>query len=106
MVGVWPRLLIISTKNSHNLQGIPGRLYLQMSLYEEVVTANAKYAADFGDLSSLQLPPARRFAVLTCMVIKFYLKIEVVLRVSTIFTHFHYIFEGRTTRSSEVCWSI
>ena len=33
----------------------------------EVLTANARYASDFGDKAQLGLPPARRFAVLTCM---------------------------------------
>ena len=34
----------------------------------EVMDANARYVAEFGDKGSLALPPARRFAVLTCMV--------------------------------------
>ncbi|WP_035984454.1 beta-class carbonic anhydrase [Leptolyngbya sp. KIOST-1] len=34
---------------------------------EAVLTANAAYAADFGDKGSLPMPPGRRFAVLTCM---------------------------------------
>jgi carbonic anhydrase len=34
---------------------------------EEVLSANASYAASFGDKSKLALPPARGFAVLTCM---------------------------------------
>jgi len=33
----------------------------------EVLAANAAYSADFGAKGSLVLPPARRFAVLTCM---------------------------------------
>ncbi|HKA89458.1 MAG TPA: carbonic anhydrase [Haliangiales bacterium] len=33
----------------------------------EVLEANARYAADFGDKGKLALPPARRFAFLTCM---------------------------------------
>jgi carbonic anhydrase len=33
----------------------------------EVLAANAAYSADFGAKGSLALPPARRFAVLTCM---------------------------------------
>lgn len=36
-------------------------------VYNEVVEANEKYALEFGDLSKLALPPARRFAILTCM---------------------------------------
>jgi carbonic anhydrase len=38
-----------------------------MSVHEEVLAANAAYAADFGDKGSLALPPARGFAILTCM---------------------------------------
>ena len=34
---------------------------------QEVLAANDRYAAQFGDKGSLALPPARRFAVLTCM---------------------------------------
>jgi carbonic anhydrase len=34
---------------------------------DEVVRANAAYAAEFGDKGKLALPPARGFAILTCM---------------------------------------
>jgi carbonic anhydrase len=34
---------------------------------DEVLDANARYAASFGDKGSLALPPARGFAILTCM---------------------------------------
>ena len=34
---------------------------------DEVLAANTAYAADFGDKAELPLPPARRFAILTCM---------------------------------------
>jgi len=34
---------------------------------DEVLAANAQYSASFGEKSNLALPPARRFAVLTCM---------------------------------------
>src|SRR5882724_5557710 len=34
---------------------------------DEVLVANETYAAEFGDKGSLALPPARRFAILTCM---------------------------------------
>jgi carbonic anhydrase len=34
---------------------------------DEVLAANEAYAAEFGDKGRLALPPARRFAVLTCM---------------------------------------
>ena len=33
----------------------------------EIVEANKKYAANFGDRGNLALPPARGFAILTCM---------------------------------------
>jgi carbonic anhydrase len=33
----------------------------------EVLEANANYAARFGDKGKLAMPPARRFAILTCM---------------------------------------
>ncbi len=38
-----------------------------MSVLNEVLQANAAYAATFGDKANLALPPARGFAVLTCM---------------------------------------
>jgi carbonic anhydrase len=36
-------------------------------ILKEVLAANASYAKDFGNKADLQIPPARRFAVLTCM---------------------------------------
>lgn len=36
-------------------------------IVNEVVSANNAYAADFGKKSELALPPARGFAILTCM---------------------------------------
>jgi carbonic anhydrase len=36
-------------------------------ILSEVLNANAKYAAEFGDKAKLSLPPARGFAILTCM---------------------------------------
>jgi len=38
-----------------------------MSVLSEVLAANEAYAAQFGERASLALPPARRFAILTCM---------------------------------------
>ena len=38
-----------------------------MSVLPEVISANQTYAANFGDLAELALPPARQFAILTCM---------------------------------------
>jgi carbonic anhydrase len=36
-------------------------------ILEEALSANAKYVGSFGDRGQLALPPARRFAILTCM---------------------------------------
>ena len=36
-------------------------------ILQEVLAANQRYAADFGDKAKLATPPARHFAVLTCM---------------------------------------
>lgn len=36
-------------------------------ILSEVLNANSKYAAGFGDRGKLAMPPARRFAILTCM---------------------------------------
>src|ERR1700691_2534276 len=37
------------------------------SVLNEVLQANRRYSASFGDKGKLALPPARRFAILTCM---------------------------------------
>lgn len=37
------------------------------NVLQEVLSANQKYAADFGDKGKLAMPPARHFAILTCM---------------------------------------
>ena len=37
------------------------------SILSEVLAANEVYARSFGDKGTLALPPARRFAILTCM---------------------------------------
>jgi carbonic anhydrase len=37
------------------------------TVLSEVLSANEKYAASFGDKGKLALPPARQFAILTCM---------------------------------------
>jgi carbonic anhydrase len=37
------------------------------AILSDVLNANAKYAAEFGEKAKLTLPPARRFAILTCM---------------------------------------
>ncbi len=38
-----------------------------MSAYDEVREANERYVASFGSKGDLALPPARHFAILTCM---------------------------------------
>ena len=38
-----------------------------MSVLQEVLDANKKYVEGFGEKGTLALPPARQFAVLTCM---------------------------------------
>lgn len=37
------------------------------SIHQEVLAANKSYATNFGNKGSLSLPPARQFAILTCM---------------------------------------
>ncbi|HXZ30943.1 MAG TPA: carbonic anhydrase [Terriglobales bacterium] len=37
------------------------------NVLQEVLAANQRYAADFGDKANLAMPPARRIAILTCM---------------------------------------
>jgi len=37
------------------------------NILQEVLAANQKYAAHFGDRAKLAMPPARHFAILTCM---------------------------------------
>jgi carbonic anhydrase len=36
-------------------------------ILDEVLAANQKYSAEFGDKARLTIPPARHFAILTCM---------------------------------------
>jgi len=37
------------------------------NILNEVLEANQKYAANFGEKANLAMPPVRRFAILTCM---------------------------------------
>jgi carbonic anhydrase len=37
------------------------------NILQEVLAANQRYAADFGDKAKLAMPPARHVAILTCM---------------------------------------
>src|SRR5580698_227821 len=41
--------------------------YTMSDVLKEVLAANRKYASEFGDKAKLATPPARRFAILTCM---------------------------------------
>jgi len=36
-------------------------------IFKEIMAANAQYAGSFGDKARLPMPPARHFAILTCM---------------------------------------
>ena len=36
-------------------------------ILSEVLESNSKYATTFGEKSKLAMPPARHFAILTCM---------------------------------------
>jgi len=36
-------------------------------IVDEVLEANERYAAEFGDKGRLPMPPGRHFAILTCM---------------------------------------
>src|SRR5208337_1191660 len=36
-------------------------------IHSEVIQANSKYSSEFGEKGKLAMPPARRFAILTCM---------------------------------------
>ena len=49
------------------MQSVSNKEPIMSKILSEVLDANAKYAAGFGDKSKLAMPPARRFAVLTCM---------------------------------------
>lgn len=40
---------------------------MMSKVLEEVLAANARYVGSFGDKGKLALPPARKFAILTCM---------------------------------------
>jgi carbonic anhydrase len=50
-----------------NLSAIIEKEHKMSNILEEVLSANEAYAKSFGEKKSLALPPARRFAILTCM---------------------------------------
>jgi carbonic anhydrase len=43
------------------------RSFTMSKILNEVLDANKEYSANFGDKGKLAMPPARRFAILTCM---------------------------------------
>jgi carbonic anhydrase len=49
------------------VQNFESKEHTVSKILSEVLDANAKYSSAFGDKGKLALPPARRFAVLTCM---------------------------------------
>src|SRR5712691_8422294 len=57
-----PRTLVRGFFISTTHRGLP-----MPNVLTEVLSANATYAASFGQKGDLALPPARRFAILTCM---------------------------------------
>jgi carbonic anhydrase len=50
-----------------NHQALTDKEHVMSKILQEVLAANQKYAAEFGDKSKLAMPPARHFAILTCM---------------------------------------
>src|SRR6266403_2357632 len=56
-----------SAPQSSSPSHVSSRRFIMSAVLDQVLSANTRYAADFGDKRSLALPPARRFAVLTCM---------------------------------------
>jgi carbonic anhydrase len=47
--------------------GIKSLFVIMSEILKEVLSANLAYSGDFGEKGKLALPPARRFAILTCM---------------------------------------
>jgi carbonic anhydrase len=54
-----------SPDSKHGIRFTQGAV--MSKILSEILDANAKYANTFGEKSKLAMPPARRFAVLTCM---------------------------------------
>jgi carbonic anhydrase len=61
------RLPIRRSKLSRGAMPTSEETTMASGIYDEVVSANDAYAASFGDKARLALPPARHFAILTCM---------------------------------------
>jgi carbonic anhydrase len=49
-----------------NIQTNSEKEHTMSKILSEVLDANAKYSANFGEKGKLAMPPARRFAILTC----------------------------------------
>src|SRR5262244_936858 len=49
------------------MQPVSEREHTMSEILSEVLESNSKYATTFGEKSKLAMPPARRFAILTCM---------------------------------------
>lgn len=49
------------------MQFVPHKENTVSQILSEVLNANSKYAASFGEKDKLAMPPGRRFAILTCM---------------------------------------
>lgn len=66
-----PRTLLARTPHPPTADGGPCRPEREpdfmSKIVEDVLNANQKYQAEFGDRGQLSLPPARGFAILTCM---------------------------------------
>jgi carbonic anhydrase len=57
----------MADRNTECLSADDAKEVFMSQVLTEVLAANAKYAAGFGDKGRLALPPARHFAILTCM---------------------------------------
>lgn len=63
-LGRWVQLAVVD-RDEQGDEVLP--VDRRMAVLDEVLSANEQYAASFGAKSELALPPARRFAILTCM---------------------------------------
>jgi hypothetical protein len=70
----WTTVLMLFCRTPNRAAGValapgicPQGYHIMSDLLHEVLAANDAYAAKFGDKGKLALPPARRFAILTCM---------------------------------------
>jgi carbonic anhydrase len=56
-----------SAKKRRSSEPHPNKEKTMSKILTEVLEANAKYSTNFGEKGKLAMPPARRFAILTCM---------------------------------------